>query len=158
MVDTRDTSHDATRGDTAGSSGRDNARDMPDGMWGHPYALAEYWADRTRWPLVSEQTPGDALHEVAVMATLADWLRRWLPIHVHAALAGGAGVEAVAAAAGVAPHELRREWQRWAAGQVDLWHTSNPDRRIGLDPAERDQVRALFPPSAAVAKRESGGR
>lgn len=121
------------------------AREIPGGRWGSPYTLAQYWADRTHWPLPGQATAGDALHEIAVMATLADWLRRWLPIHIHRALIGGAGVQAVAAAGGVAPHELHAVWQPWADGQVDLWRTSNPDRPIGLDPAERDQVRALLP-------------
>jgi hypothetical protein len=152
MVGTHNTHH-ATAGDVPGDvpgavpgdvpGGA--SRDMPDGLWGNPYTLAEYWADRRRWPVPGRQTPADALHELAVMATLADWLRRWLPINIHAALLGGAGVDAVAAAAGVAPREVRSLWEPWADGQVELWHTSNPHRRIGLDPAERDQVRALLP-------------
>lgn len=110
----------------------------------NPFELAAVWADRTRWPLLADRTVVTELHELAVMTTLADWLRRWTPIHIHGAIRLGASVPAVAAAAGVAPNRVRELWEPWAAGQVDMWTTSNPARRVGLDPDERDLVRAVL--------------
>lgn len=116
-----------------------------DAIVDEPFTLAGYWADRSRWPLLpAERTPAEELHELAVMSVLATWLRRWAPIHMHAALIAGVGVDAVADAAGVPVEEIRDRWEAWASGQVHLWQTSNPARRIGLDPEDAATVRALF--------------
>jgi hypothetical protein len=121
------------------------AQEPPDDIWGNPYTLARYWSERLRWPSRDDQTlPDDALRELAVMSTLADWLRRWLPLQIHVALVHGADVHAVAGAAGVTAGEVLQLWEPWADREVDLWRTSNPDRRIGLNPDVAAQVRALL--------------
>jgi hypothetical protein len=110
----------------------------------NPFELAAYWGDPQRWPGRGERDAAVELHELSTMAALADWLTRWLPIHVHAALLGGASVPQVAAALGVSPGQVRGIWAPWADGQVELWQTSNPARPLGVSPEQAGQVRGVL--------------
>jgi hypothetical protein len=111
------------------------------------YPLARLWSDTMRLPVdipaetarkagVAVRTVEHDLDEVAVMAALASWLRRWLPISMHRALLRGASIEEVAAASGVEFREATRMWREWSDGQRHLQremphlpdHTAEHDR------------------------------
>lgn len=102
------------------------------------YPLALLWSDPMRLPVdvpaeaaqkagIPVRTMEHDLDEVAVMAALAAWLRRWLPISMHRALLRGASIEEVAAAAGVEFREATRMWREWSDGQRNL-QREMPDR------------------------------
>lgn len=116
------------------------------------YPLAQLWADPARLPVdvpaeaarragITVRTVEHDLDEVAVMAALASWLRRWLPISMHRALLRGASIEEVAAAAGVEFREATRMWREWSDGQRSLQREKPylPDHT-----AEYDQVDELI--------------
>src|ERR1700734_2532068 len=83
-----------------------------------PFELAQLWADRTAWPL-DERTQYDELAELAVMAALAAWLRRWQPIAIHGAILAGARPEAAAGALGDSVQVAFERWHEWAVVQRD---------------------------------------
>lgn len=84
------------------------------------FELAKQWADRPSWPFPTGRTGRDDLAELAYMAALAAWLRRWLPIHIHSALLAGERPSDVAAATGTCVDETFHQWQEWASGQSEL--------------------------------------
>jgi hypothetical protein len=63
------------------------------------FELAQLWSDRIAWP-IDERTQYDELAELAIMSSLAMWLRRWQPVAIHGAILAGARPEAVAGALG----------------------------------------------------------
>lgn len=108
------------------------------------FDLATYWGDRTRWPAITAD-PNDELHELATISALAEWLRRWMPIHVHKALLGGKDLQDVANAACVSPYDLRPIWEVWARGQLGLYAGPGVSgRRLGISPDEAAAVRQMF--------------
>lgn len=105
-----------------------------------PYELAAWWADRECWP-----AGGETCDELAVMCALGAWLRRWVPLAIHRALAAGATVEQVCAATGLTASGVRVEWTQWAAGQRHLYDLTPPGRApAGMSPGEYERVRAVL--------------
>lgn len=86
------------------------------------YNLARQWLDLTF--RFEDLSAASELDEVAVMAALASWLTRWLPIHIHRSLIAGASIEEVAAAAGIEFSEVTRRWREWSDGQRQLQLTN----------------------------------
>jgi hypothetical protein len=116
-----------------------------DAVEASPYELARYWADRAAWPVRPDRT--GALHELAVVARLGDWLWRWQPLHMHLAVRSGASGAEVAAAAGCGPEAVAARWRRWARGQRRLHELSQPStegRRPGLSLLEAARVAAVL--------------
>jgi hypothetical protein len=110
-----------------------------------PYELARYWADRAAWPVQPDRT--EALHELAVVARLGDWLWRWQPLHMHTAVRAGASGAEVATAAGCGPEATAARWRRWARGQRrlhELSQASTSGRRVGLSLLEAARVAAVL--------------
>ncbi len=81
------------------------------------FELARQWADRLLWPFPTERTAQDDLAELAYMSALAEWLRRWQPIHIHHALLTGVPLGEVAAALGSNLSEVFYLWHGWASSQ-----------------------------------------
>lgn len=104
------------------------------------YELARRWAD-TRRP-GGDRPVEYELDELATMAALADWLTRWLPIHIHQALLGGASLEDVATATGLGVGDVVHRWVKWSDGQRRLWARGGPGVRDRSD--EHDRVAALI--------------
>jgi hypothetical protein len=90
------------------------------------FELARQWADRLSWPFPTERTARDDLGELAYMSALAEWLRRWQPIHIHRALLAGARLEDVSAAIGSGIDEGSRNWHEWALAQRRLIVAGKP--------------------------------
>lgn len=109
-----------------------------------PYEVARMWADRMSWRHRSDPDwqPDEALRELAAMAALASWTTRWQAVSAHEALRGGASLRQVADAIGCTPEDAAARWREWAGRQVALREETNG--RVGLDPAERDQVAAVI--------------
>ncbi len=115
------------------------------------FELAERWADGQRWARRTTATGADVipyeLDELVTMATLTNWLNRWLPIHVHAAILAGATIAEVTAATGVDVTRLAARWEIWVRGQRRLRDTmegtSGPTNAgVGVD--QYEQVAAAF--------------
>ncbi|SBT63108.1 hypothetical protein GA0070622_0061 [Micromonospora sediminicola] len=113
-------------------------------MRANPYEVARVWGGRMDWVHQSDPawTPQDGLRELAALSTLAYWTTRWQGSAVHAALRGGASLYQVARALGTPPHDVATLWREWAAGQVAVH--GDTEGRVGLNPAERDQVAAAI--------------
>jgi len=92
---------------------------------GGAYRLARMWVDAP----VRDGSAERELSELAVMSALTDWLKRWLPIHIHGAVEAGATMEQIEAATGHIATLIREVWRNWATGQRHLYeHTRNdPD-------------------------------
>jgi hypothetical protein len=129
-----------------------NAATDPDGravgfveVDGSPYELARYWGDRGLWPIDPDWV--EALHELAVVARLGDWLWRWQPLHMHRAVKAGACGAEVAAAAGCGAEAVAARWRRWVRGQRHLYELSQPrasGRRPGVSLLEAARVAAVL--------------
>jgi hypothetical protein len=115
------------------------------------YTLARLWADRFRLPVrvapekaaavgLAVRTADHEIEELATMAALRYWLDTWMGNQMHAALRCGAGVDQVAAAAGVTPADVVRQWRRFDQGQRELWTTLPAIARTD----EHDQVDAVL--------------
>jgi hypothetical protein len=103
------------------------------------FELAQLWADRTAWP-IEERSQYDELAEIAVMAALAMWLRRWQPIAIHGAILAGARPEAVAGALGDTAEVTFGRWREWALIQRDFIVGGKP----GITAEEFDAVAGRF--------------
>lgn len=110
-----------------------------------PYTLAARWLDCAEWPTDAEHDAEARVAELAVMCALQAWLRRWLPLHVHRALAAGSTVEQVCAATGLSRAGVQVAWVQWAAGQRHLHeHTPSGQAPAGLSPGEYARVRGVL--------------
>jgi len=87
-----------------------------------PFELARIWGDVMTWPVLDHRTAQHCVQELAVMAALAAWLQRWLPLQVHRAALAGATLDQITAAAGTAPGDVVAMWQQWAQGQTRAGH------------------------------------
>lgn len=121
-------------------------------MRANPYEVARLWGDRMSWRHSSDPawTPEAELRELAAMSTLAFWTTQWQATAAHRALQGGASLYQVAQAMGCTPQDAAARWREWADGQVSL--RGQTEGRIGVDPAERDQVAAAIAAELAEAQ------
>lgn len=106
----------------------------------NPYALLTELHDHgMNWPLRHEHPPNPAHHlaELALSAAVVSWWSRWQPVAMHRALAAGASLAEVAAAAGISKAEVRKQWLAWVEDQERLFL----DCGLGVDPLEANAIR-----------------
>ncbi|MFC6021839.1 hypothetical protein ACFP2T_37465 [Plantactinospora solaniradicis] len=87
----------------------------------------------------------DRLHDLAELAlssAVVAWWSRWQPLMMHRALAAGASIAEVAAAAGTDEREVYDRWSAWADRQEQLVIGG----RVAIDPAEGAAIRARIRP------------
>lgn len=121
-----------------------------------PFEVARLWGQQP-WPPHSspDWAPEHELRELAAMSALASWVTRWQANSAHQALRGGASLRQVADAIGCTPEQAAETWREWAARQVALH--GETDGRVGLDPAERDQVAAVVDDCLTGGSRVAAG-
>lgn len=107
------------------------------------YELAHQWAGRTGREVdpAGPTYRAEQIHELATMASLADWLHRWMPLQIHRTLLAGATLDEVVAASGKTRREINDLWREWADGQLHL-RTAYPNMPDFTE--EAAQVDAVF--------------
>lgn len=92
----------------------------------------EFYADE-----LNRNDPKFHLAELALSSAVVWWWNHWQPISIHRALRAGAGLGAVAAAAGTSEAEVYEQWSTWAEQQTRLTIGDRP----ALTPEEVEAVR-----------------
>lgn len=102
----------------------------------NPFKLLTELHDHAMALRLHDKPPTFHLTELALSAAVVAWWSRWQPIAMHRALAAGAGLAEVAAAAGTTKTEAYERWSRWANEQTQLMVGDRP----AVDP---EQVAAI---------------
>ena len=120
------------------------------------YEHLRWYTDVTARPALNSPHAADHLEELARVSVAVRLLDGWQAIEIHQAVLTGATLHQITLALGEPAEQVIARWQRWTAGQRDLWERwrvedPNLAQAMNFDPAEHDQVAATLTEQPAAS-------